>query len=43
MIYIYNWEEVDAVIEMKGSFHVGPFQAEILEGKFHKHPRMTHM
>ena len=27
-------EEVDTVvIEMKGSVHVGPFQAEILEGK----------
>ena len=26
-------EEVDAVIEMKGSVHVGSFQAEILEGK----------
>ena len=26
-------EEVETVIEMKGSVHVGPFQAEILEGK----------
>ena len=25
--------EVDEVIDMKGSIHVGPFQAEILEGR----------
>ena len=25
--------EVDKVIKMKGSVHVGPFQAEILEGR----------
>ena len=31
-------EEVDAVIEMKGSVHVGPFQAEILEGKISQAP-----
>ena len=26
-------KEVDTVVEMKGSTHVGPFQTEILEGK----------
>ena len=31
-------EEVDAVIEMKDSVHVGPFQAEILEGKISQAP-----
>ena len=31
-------EEVDKVIEMKGSVHVGPFQAEILEGKISQAP-----
>ena len=31
-------KEVDAVIEMKGSIHVGPFQTEILEGKISQAP-----
>ena len=31
-------KEVDKVIEMKGSVHVGPFQAEILEGKISQAP-----
>ena len=31
-------DEVDEVIEMKGSVHVGPFQAEILEGKVAQAP-----
>ena len=31
-------EEVNVVIEMKGSVHVGPFQAEILEGKISQAP-----
>ena len=26
-------DEVGEVVEMKGSIHVGPFQAEILEGR----------
>ena len=36
--------EVDKVIKMKGSIHVGPFQAEILEGRVaHEHPHMIPM
>ena len=31
-------KEVDAVVEMKSSTHVGPFQMEILEGKLSKAP-----
>ena len=31
-------KEVDAVLEMKGSIHVGPFQAEILEGQISQAP-----
>ena len=29
---------MDTVVEMKGSIHVGPFQAEILEGKISQAP-----
>ena len=31
-------KEVDTVVEMKGSTHVGPFQTEILEGKISQAP-----
>ena len=31
-------KEVDTVIEMRGSIHVGPFQTEILEGKISQTP-----
>ena len=31
-------EEVDTVVEMRGSTHVGPFQTEILEGKIAQAP-----
>ena len=31
-------KEVDAVVEMKSSTHVGPFQTEILEGKLSQVP-----
>ena len=31
-------KEVDAVVEVKGSTHVGPFQMEILEGKLSQAP-----
>ena len=31
-------KEVDAVVEMRGSTHVGPFQTEILEGKISQAP-----
>ena len=31
-------KEVDAVVEMKSSTHVGPFQMEILEGKLSQAP-----
>ena len=31
-------KEVDTVVEMKGSIHVGPFQIEILEGKISQAP-----
>ena len=31
-------KEVDTVVEMKGSIHVGPFQTEILEGKISQAP-----
>ena len=31
-------KEVDKVVEMKGSVHVGPFQAEILEGRISQAP-----
>ena len=31
-------KEVDAVVEMKSSTHVGPFQTEILEGKISQAP-----
>ena len=37
-------KEVDTVVKMKGSTHVGPFQTEILEGKISQAPMcMTHM
>ena len=31
-------KEVDTVVEMRGSTHVGPFQTEILEGKIPQAP-----
>ena len=31
-------KEVDTVVEMRGSTHVGPFQTEILEGKISQAP-----
>ena len=31
-------KEVDTVVEMKSSTHVGPFQTEILEGKIAQAP-----
>ena len=31
-------KEVDTVVKMKGYVHVGPFQAEILEGKISQAP-----
>ena len=31
-------KEVDTVVELKGSTHVGPFQTEILEGKIFQAP-----
>ena len=31
-------KEVDTVVKMKGSSHVGPFQTEILEGKISQAP-----
>ena len=31
-------KEVDAVVEMRNSTHVGPFQTEILEGKLSQAP-----
>ena len=31
-------KEVDTVVEMKGSTHVGPFQTDILEGKILQAP-----
>ena len=31
-------KEVDTVVKMKGSTHVGPFQTEILEGKISQAP-----
>ena len=37
-------KEVDAVVEMKSSTHVGPFQTEILEGKITQAPAQdTHV
>ena len=37
-------KEVDTVVKMKGSIHVGPFQTEILEGKISQAPaRDTHV
>ena len=35
-------KEVDTVVEMKGSIHVGPFQTEILEGKISQAPCVRH-
>ena len=36
-------KEVDTIVEMKSSSHVGPFQMEILEGRHLKHPHETCM